>query len=72
LTDAKQPDRLPTDGAVAVQRNQDGETVCIMVESNGSAQFISCSEFNAWRLFGMMAPMLGIKLPSKLARGIRL
>lgn len=63
----KMPDRLAGDGPVSIERTDDDR---IVLGCDGST--ISVSEFNAWRLFGMMALMLEIPLPSKVGKAIKL
>jgi hypothetical protein len=36
-----------------------------------STQSITLSRYNAWRIFGMLAVILGIPLPSKLGKLIK-
>lgn len=67
----RQPDRLPGDGSVTVSR--DGEFHFIVkVVTDCKEQSIRVSHANAWRVFGSLAVMLGIELPKKLAKSIRL
>lgn len=68
MTDpVKQPERLPDDGAVAVTLEGASHYRISVGEHS-----IKVSGFNAWRLFGMLAIMLGIRLPSALAKRIKL
>lgn len=65
--DGVQPARLVNDPGIEVQR--DGEHHYVLICGD---QSIRASGFNAWRLFAALAFMLGIKLPTKLAKGIKL
>lgn len=67
----KQPARLPVDGEVAVRRLDD-DRIAIVVTTNGEEQSIVCSPYNATRVFGVLAVMLGIPLPSALGKAIKL
>ena len=71
MTDATQPARLPEDGEASVHR-VNPDHICIAADLNGETQRVYVSNYNAWRLFGMLAFMLGIKLPAKLLREIKL
>jgi hypothetical protein len=67
----KQPKRAPSDGAIAVRRLPDGRIV-ISVVTNGIEGGVFMGEFNAWRVFGALALILGIKLSKKLGKSIYL
>ena len=68
---AKQmPPRKPEDGPVSANRSGE-DRITLTVSHLGEMQQITMSEYNAWRAFGMLALMLGISLPKKLAETIR-
>lgn len=71
MDDLKQPERLPTDGAVEVRREGD-DGIVLTVHSAGSAQSVFMSGYNAWRALGMMAIILGIPLGKKVGKAIKL
>lgn len=66
-----QPPRAPSDGPVSVRTPTD-DVVEIEATTDGKAQAISMSTYNAWRVFGMLALMLGIPLPPATGKAIRL
>jgi hypothetical protein len=66
-----QPPRQPCDGAVSVNLSPDDEVI-VNVTPNGNEQAIVMSEYNAWRVFGMLALVLGVSLPRKIANSIKL
>lgn len=67
-----QPARTPRDGAVGVKRD-DGDGVYIEVVTDGVTQNMHVTGFNAWRLLGMLALLLGgADLGKKLGKGIKL
>lgn len=65
--ESKQPERLPDDPGISVERSGENHYLLICGERS-----LRVSGFNAWRLFGALAFMLGIPLPSKIAKGIKL
>lgn len=65
-----QPERKPWDGPIKVQRI--GDYISISVEQNSEAQGMKISEYNAWRVFGMLAVILGVPLPKYIAKAIKL
>ena len=67
----KQPARRPEDGAVNIRR-EDDDHYTIEVTTNGVTQAVLASGFNAWRVVGMLAMMVGIPLPSWVGRAIKL
>lgn len=64
------PPRHSGDGPVDVRRN--GETIVVTVTSDGITKDVDMREHNAWRVFGLLGFMLGIKLPDDLAKAIKL
>lgn len=67
-----QPTRHPNDGPVIVERPTPG-TVRIRVDDKGKPpETIEVSLFNAFRLFGALAVALGVDLPARVARRIRM
>lgn len=67
---AQQPEREPDDGAVNIGRR--GGKLVVSVETGGLTHELVMSDFNAWRVFGMLSLMLGIELPAKLRKAIKL
>lgn len=66
----KQPERKPWDGPVAV--NRVGDYIDISATESGTQSTLRTSEYNAWRLFGMLAVILGIELPKNIVKAIKL
>jgi hypothetical protein len=64
------PERKPSDGPMSVNRPSDGE-IAISVTTNGEMSGITMSEFNAWRVFGSLAIMLGIPLSKEAGKAIK-
>lgn len=67
----KQADRLPDDGAMGVQRLDNGNLL-LSVETAGKEQSMEVSDYNAARLFGSIAFFLGLPLPSKISKEIKM
>lgn len=63
----KQPERLPDDPRVEVTRLDDDH-----YSIGVGDKFLKLSTFNAWRVFGMLSVMLGLKLPRAMAERIKL
>jgi len=66
----KMPERDADDGAVEVRREPGGK-IAIVIEHVNVSEALRMSPHNAWRVFGMLAVMLGIPLPAKIAKAIR-
>lgn len=66
----EQPERSDDDGPVEIQRVTEG--LVISCTQEGETTRLHVSEYNAWRVFGMLALMLGVELPKKLAKSIKL
>jgi hypothetical protein len=66
VTAFKMPERLPEDGPVGVRREGDRH-LCLYAEGLGS---LTVSEYNAARLFGILAMFLEIRLPKALGKAI--
>ena len=66
-----QAPRSDTDGPVSVKRPDDGFVV-VEVTSAGKVESILMSEYNASRVFGMLAVMLGIPLSRDVGKAIKL
>lgn len=64
-----QPARSPSDGPINVD-NTSSSRLRISVETDGVMGTIEIGYFNAWRLFAILALMLGVPLPKKLAKEI--
>lgn len=71
MSDAKMPEREMGDGSVEVKRLDNGR-FNLSVVTDGGYQEVQLGAFNAWRAFGLLAFMLGIPLPKKLQRAIKL
>jgi len=67
----KMPSRLPEDGGITIERGSENYLV-IGVTNDGKPESIITSEYNAWRIFGALSLMLGIPLPSKTAKEIKM
>lgn len=65
-----QPPRGEKDGAVSVNRSTDG-TLFISATHGGEERSLTVSEYNAWRIFGMLALFLEVPLPKKLGKSIQ-
>ena len=68
---AEQPERSDRDGEVSVRRLPNGDITVSVVTDNERA-FLVLTDYNGWRIFGLLAFMLGIDLPVKLAKKIKL
>jgi hypothetical protein len=64
------PERLDSDGGVKVDLIHG--YIKIEVTSGGKAESIMISPYNAWRVFGMLSVLLGLRLPRAMAERIRL
>ena len=76
--DLVMPVRLGLDGPVSVARDGDDRVIITVTpgvmdhgDLGSSTQSITLSRYNAWRIFGMLAVILGIPLPSKLGKLIK-
>lgn len=69
--DFVQAKRLPGDGPVSVYRVND-ERLKISSTTDGVEESITLSDYNASRVFGILALMLGIKLSNKLLKAIKM
>lgn len=67
----KQPPKSDRDGLISFVRNED-ETITITCETDGIQRSIIATEYNAWRIFGSLAVFLGIELPKKLGKQIKI
>ena len=70
MTASKQPPRGPYDGPVGVRRV--GDEFIITAAQCDVETTCRASEYNAWRIFGALAAMLGVTLPKKVASSIQL
>ncbi len=66
-----QPPRGPTDGAISSHLHED-RGVLLQCVQDGKHQHLYASTYNAWRLFGALALVLGIELPARLGKAIRM
>lgn len=64
------PKRSPQDGPAGIEREADG--LRLRAEDDGETETMFVSEFNAWRLFGMLSVMLGLPLAPKVSKAIKL
>lgn len=71
MTVPKMPARRPEDGAVKVTR-LDGDFIALDSTWDGKAESLVVSEYNAWRLFGLLSLILGLHLPKKVSAAIKL
>ena len=65
-----QPERKPWDGPVEVLRV--GDYISVSATDQATKSTIMMSEYNAWRVFGMLAVILGVPLPKYIAKAIKL
>ncbi len=66
------PARKPVDGPAGIDRGDGDGEIGITVEHGGQPQRIVMSEYNAWRVFGMLSVFLHIPLPSATGKAIKL
>lgn len=66
----KQPERQSFDGPCRVERI--GDVIVVESTQNGVTTRCEMSEFNAWRIFGCLALILEIPLPSRIGKAINL
>lgn len=69
MFNGEQGQRSEGDGKVEVKSPEDDRFV-IVCEQDGVETHVVMSRFNAWRAFGMLALMLGIKLSANLGKKI--
>lgn len=67
----KQPPRSESDGPVGI-RVLAGTRLCITATQDGRETELVVSAHNAWRVFGLLTFVLGVKLPAKLMKEILL
>ncbi len=67
----KMPPSQAGDGAMLIKRLDDGKIV-IDATIDGVTYHIEVSAYNAWRVFGCLALMLGIPLPKATGKAIKL
>lgn len=65
------PERQPNDGEVNLRRLDKGK-IQVSVMTDGNLEGITMSEYNAARVFGILALFLEIPLPKSLAKQIKL
>lgn len=72
----KQPPRQEGDGVVRVERievaGREVDDILICAENTSREGSVRMSEYNAWRVFGMLALMLSIPLPPRVGKAIQL
>jgi hypothetical protein len=71
MTDFVQAERRLEDGAISVSRGAPG-MLHLSVVTDGKEEGITLSEYNAARIFGCIAVMLGIPLGNKVGKAIKL
>jgi hypothetical protein len=64
-------ERQPGDGAVSASRPVP-DKLAVTVTTDGKMQSLVMSEYNAARLFGMLALMLEIPLPRAVAKSVQI
>lgn len=67
----QQPPRADHDGPVTVRRLE-ADGIRIAVTTNGTTEAIECSEYNASRVLGTLAVLLGVRIVPADAKGIKL
>ena len=65
------PPRQTIDGPVSVDRPDPG-WIGITVETNDTPARVTMSEYNAWRVFGLLSVMLGLPLSKVVSKAIKL
>ena len=68
----KQAERRETDGQVEITRSDDGYGLVVSVTNAGVKSDLYMSEFNASRVFGMLAMLLEIPLSKSVGKAIKL
>lgn len=68
----KQAPRTERDGPFTIHWPGDDGTVIISVTDNGAEQTIRMSEYNAARLLGGLALVLGVPLSARVSKAIKL
>ena len=66
------PQRLPTDGAILVEKLPHTGHVMVSVTSEGHTEVILMSTWNARRVFASLAVVLGLPLQKKIAESIEM
>lgn len=72
MSTGQQPPRGPKDGQIQIWNDGPDGDMCILVEHSGETQRIVLTEYNAWRVFGTLALLLGVQLPKKIAESLKL
>lgn len=65
-----QPERKSYDGPVSVQRV--GDYIDVQATDTDTMSNLHMSEYNAWRVFAMLAIVLGIELPKSVGKLIKM
>lgn len=68
MTKYKMPERQPGDGDVKIRRHPGA--IEVEVTTCHKTESIMMSEYNAWRLFGMLSCMLDLPLPKAVGKAI--
>jgi len=70
------PERGPKDGPVEVRRLSDDRiSISSVTNLEGDMKdhhWMELSEYNAWRIFAMLALILGVQLPAKIGKEIKM
>ena len=69
MSNLRMPDRQPTDGPVSATR--ENGNIRIAVETAGERRSILMGEHNAWRIFGLLAVMLGLPMTKEVGKAIK-
>lgn len=68
----KMPERTSEDGPVSLSRPSEKKiSISISVETNGQMQTIEMGDYNAWRVFGLLAHTLNIPLSDAVKKAIK-
>lgn len=59
----KQPDQRVEDGDIGITRLQGGDTLLVQLDGPDNQQGLFLTDYNAFRLFGLLSLFLDIKLP---------
>jgi hypothetical protein len=68
------PEREPSDGAVRIGRTLPSGSRMVFIEAThgGETECLRISEYNAWRILGMLSLVLEIPLTKEAQRAIKL
>lgn len=68
----EQPKRSALDGPISAHRVGSTDLLELVVETQGVTERITCTEYNASRLFAALAILLGVRINAQDAKAIKL